>query len=97
VTKEFPKGTWPTKDDIQPIMFLSRLLTPAEKNYWPTELETAGLIWVIKKVRHLQKNQLMLPFGSVRRWKSHDKAVCQDDDVLFLSLSREKDYLDMLN
>jgi hypothetical protein len=24
-----------------------------EKNYWPTELETAGLVWVIKKVRHL--------------------------------------------
>ncbi|KAJ5978246.1 hypothetical protein N7501_001588, partial [Penicillium viridicatum] len=31
----------------EPIMFVSRLLTPAEKNYWATELET------IKKVRHL--------------------------------------------
>jgi hypothetical protein len=34
-------------------MFLSRLLTTAEKNYWSTELETTSLIWVIKKVRHL--------------------------------------------
>lgn len=44
---------WPSISNVQPIMFLSRLLTPAEKNYWPTELETAGLVWTIKKVRHL--------------------------------------------
>lgn len=44
---------WPTPKDLGPIMFLSRLLTPAEKNYWPTELETAGLVWTVKKVRHL--------------------------------------------
>lgn len=34
-------------------MFLSRLLTPAEKNYWATELEVSYIIWTIKKVRHL--------------------------------------------
>ncbi len=38
---------------MQPILFLSRLLTAAEKNYWPTELEIAGFVWVIKKLRHL--------------------------------------------
>jgi hypothetical protein len=53
VTKEFLKEIWSTKDDIQFIMFLSRLLTIAERNYWSTELETTSLIWVIKKVRHL--------------------------------------------
>ena len=36
-----------------PILFLSRLLTQVEKNYWPTELEIARFIWVIKKLRHL--------------------------------------------
>lgn len=43
----------PLRTHIEPIMFLSRLLTSAEMNYWPTELEMAALIWVVKKVRHL--------------------------------------------
>lgn len=38
---------------IRPIMFLSRLLTDAERNYWPTELEVAGLVWTVRKIRHL--------------------------------------------
>lgn len=37
---------------IQPILYLSRLLTDAETRYWPTELEIAGLVWVFKKTRH---------------------------------------------
>jgi hypothetical protein len=53
VRKEFFKKIWSTKDDIQLIMFLNRLLTIAERNYWSTELETTNLIWVIKKIRHL--------------------------------------------
>ena len=53
VTDEIPAGKWPTRSQIQPIMFLSRLLTDAEKNYWPTELEIAGFVWVIKKLRHI--------------------------------------------
>ena len=44
---------WPARTAMQPIMFLSRLLSSAEKNYWPTELEIAGFVWVLKKVRHL--------------------------------------------
>ncbi|KAI2730631.1 hypothetical protein CBS147332_2483 [Penicillium roqueforti] len=38
---------------VQPIMFLSRLLTKAEQNYWPTELEVACLVWTLQKIRHL--------------------------------------------
>ncbi|SLM35365.1 reverse partial [Lasallia pustulata] len=34
-------------------MFLSKLLSTAESHYWPTELEMAGLVWAIKKLRHL--------------------------------------------
>ena len=47
------EGKWPTRNTMQPILFLSRLLTSAERNYWPTELEIAGFVWVIKKVRHM--------------------------------------------
>lgn len=41
------------RNDIEPIMFLSKSLTKAENNYWPTELEVAGLVWTVKKVRHM--------------------------------------------
>jgi hypothetical protein len=53
VTKKFLKEIWSMKDDIQSIMFLSRLLTSVERNYWSIELKIVELIWVIKKVRHL--------------------------------------------
>ena len=33
-------------------MFLSRLLTPAEKNYWATELEISCIVWAVRKLRH---------------------------------------------
>ena len=41
------------RSEIQPIMFLSKILTEAETRYWPTELEVAGVVWVAKKVRHM--------------------------------------------
>lgn len=31
--KELPKGKWPSRSAIYPIIFLSRLLTPVERNY----------------------------------------------------------------
>ena len=43
----------PKRSEIEPIMFLSRMLTPAEERYWPTELEMAGLVWVVRRARHL--------------------------------------------
>ena len=36
-----------------PVLFLSRQLTTAERNYWPTELETSELVWTTKKIKHL--------------------------------------------
>ena len=41
------------RTDVQPILFLSKMLNQAEANYWPTELEVAGLVWVVRKVRHM--------------------------------------------
>lgn len=43
----------PKQKTQQPIFFLSRLLTDAETRYWLTELEIAGLVWVVKKIRHI--------------------------------------------
>jgi hypothetical protein len=41
------------RNKIQPILFLSKLLSVAERNYWPTELEVACLCWAVRRVRHL--------------------------------------------
>ncbi|KAI1004625.1 hypothetical protein K3495_g3588 [Podosphaera aphanis] len=43
----------PTPKSVQPKFFLSRLLKPAERHYWLTELEVAALCWVVAKTRHL--------------------------------------------
>ena len=51
--EDLPQGRWPSSGSVKPNFFLSRLLTAAEKNYWPTELEIAGFVWVVKKIRHL--------------------------------------------
>lgn len=48
-----PGTKWPSRTAIEPVMFLLRMLTAVEKNYWSTELEIAGFVWVIKKVRYL--------------------------------------------
>ena len=38
---------------IQSILFLSKLLTSAEWNYWFMKMKTAKLVWVVWKVWHL--------------------------------------------
>lgn len=43
----------PGRNDVEPIMFLSKLLSKAESRYWPTELEVACLVWTIRKIRHM--------------------------------------------
>ena len=47
------KATDIQKSDVQLIMFLSKLLFTAESHYWPIKLKMAGLVWAIKKLRHL--------------------------------------------
>ena len=32
-------------------MFLSRSLKPAERNYWPTELEISRIVWAVQKLQ----------------------------------------------
>lgn len=40
-------------NEIQLLIFFSRLLSHAERNYWPTELEIVALVWFIPKLHHL--------------------------------------------
>lgn len=44
--------------DVQFILFLSRTLNSAERNYWSTKLKVADLVWVIRKIRHMMKSTL---------------------------------------
>ena len=48
-----PCDGYPSRANIEPITFLSRVLVAAETRYWPTELELAGLVWMLHKTRHL--------------------------------------------
>ncbi|SLM33922.1 Ribonuclease H-like domain [Lasallia pustulata] len=48
-----PGGNDFPRKSIQPVMFLSKLLNNAERNYWLTELEVAALVWTLRKTRHL--------------------------------------------
>lgn len=45
--KDFPNGS------IQPILFMSKRLSSAEENYFPTELEMSAVVWVATKLRHM--------------------------------------------
>ena len=42
---------------LRPILFLSRLLTPAERRYGICEIETCGMVWALKKLMHLLDHQ----------------------------------------
>lgn len=47
-----PAGTAdPLRLQIKPLLFLSKMLTQAECNYWPTKLEIACLVWAVKHTR----------------------------------------------
>jgi RNase H-like domain found in reverse transcriptase len=37
----------------RPITYISKQLNKHEVHYWPTELEIAGIVWTIQKLRHL--------------------------------------------
>jgi hypothetical protein len=37
----------------RPITYISKQLNKHEIHYWPTELEIAGIVWTIQKLRHL--------------------------------------------
>ena len=91
------------RTDVQPIMFLSRCLNDAERNYWPTELEVAGIVWVVKKIRHMIESNRKPP---VIVYTDHSAAVpiskqtslnTTSTDKLNLRLVRASQYLSAFN
>ena len=91
------------RTDVQPVMFLSRCLNAAERNYWPTELEVAGIVWVVKKVRHMIESSQKPP---VIIYTDHSAAVpisrqtslnTSSTDKLNLRLVRASYYLSSFN
>ena len=103
VAKDPEKDDSFPRTDVQPILFLSKMLNQAEKNYWPTELEVAGIVWVIKKVRHMVESTKKPP---VVVYTDHSAAVpisrqtsltSSSTDKLNLRLVRASQYLSMFN
>ena len=39
--------------NVESILFLSKALANTETRYWPTELEVAGLVWLVRKICHM--------------------------------------------
>ena len=35
----------------RPILYISKIFSPAERRYWPIELKTAALVWALGKVQ----------------------------------------------
>ena len=58
--------------DVQPILYLSKLLNKAEQNYWPTELKMAALVWTVKKIHHIIESN---EFWSVIAYTDHMVSV----------------------
>lgn len=93
----------PARGDVQAIMFLSKSINAAERNYWPTELEIAAIVWVVRKVRHLIEASEVPP---VVIYTDHSAAVqiarqttlsTSSTDKLNLRLVRASQYLSGFN
>ena len=89
--------------DVQPILFLSKSINAAERNYWPTELEIAAIVWVVRKVRHMIEASEAPP---VVIYSDHSAAVqiarqttlsTSSTDKLNLRLVRASQYLSGFN
>lgn len=92
-----------SKADVQPILFLSKSINAAERNYWPTELEVAAIVWVVRKVRHMIEASEASP---VIIYTDHSAAVqiarqttlsTSSTDKLNLRLVRASQYLSGFN
>lgn len=74
--KHLLEDHWSFRSTIQPVFFLSRLLTLAKRYYWPTELEIAGFVWILKKVQHVVES-------------SQSKVIVQTDHSTILDMTQQ--------
>ena len=93
----------PARNKVQAIMFLSKSINTAERNYWPTELEVAAIVWVVRKIRHMIEASEAPP---VVVYTDHSAAVqisrqttlsTSSTDKLNLRLVRASQYLSGFN
>ncbi len=90
---------YPPKKSIEPILFLSRFLTSAETRYWPTELELAGIVWILRKVRHLIESSEVTPtvvftdHGAALGIARQTSLTTASTDKLNLRLIRASNYI----
>ena len=100
--KDSLEGKYPPRHAIEPVLFLSRLVTDAESRYWPTELEIAGLVWVLKKTRHIVeasvgKSIIYTDHGAALGIASQTTLTTSSTDKLNLRLVRASDYIQRFN
>ena len=97
------EATTIARTSVQPIMYLSKMLNSAEHNYWPTELEVAGIVWVVRKIRHMIESSKKPP---TIIYTDHSAAVpisrqttltTSSTDKLNLRLVRASQYLSSFN
>jgi hypothetical protein len=87
---------------VQPILFLSKLLSPAEKNYHPTELEVACLVYTCRRLRvmfHSSKRPIIVltDHSATRGVCSQVTLVTSDANRANMRLYHASQYLSQFN
>ena len=88
--------------EIQPIMFLNKQFSEAKKKYWSTKLKITGVVWMIKKIRHLiescKKSSMMIftDHSAIVELINQTFLIIFNTDKLNLRLIRVFQYLFML-
>ena len=95
-------GDYPARKAVEPILFLSQLLNPAETRYWPTELELAGIVWVLRKIRHIIESAkyptlIFTDHGAALGIAKQTLLSTSSTDKLNLRLIRASEYLQRFN
>ena len=89
---------YPARNDVEPILFLSRVINGAESRYWPTELELAGIVWVVRKIRHMIESSaaptiVFTDHGAALGIAKQTSLTTSSTDKMNLRLVRASDYL----
>ena len=53
------EGNGNGQKSMESILFMSKAISGTETQYWPTELEVAGLVWLIRKICHMVESAEM--------------------------------------
>ena len=72
---------------IQSIMFLSRCLNEAKRNYWFIELKIADIVWIIRKIRHMIE---FIEIFSIIVYIDYSTIVSISRQIIFIIFSSDK-------